>query len=240
MDKRAVIQRSLDYIEDNLQAEFSADELAAEAGFSLFHYYRLFQSVTGLPVAQYILRRRLLHGIYAISQGCTKVEAALQYGFDTYAGFYKAFCREFGCTPSDYVNSRRVKRPYRIDLTKEEQIIVTHKKAAQILTNWGLEKETLKDIYCEGTGNKNETACYVGDKYVLKYTANPDRLLSHFSLSKAVENVGLCAAVPVPNIDGREYIQDGGLYYYVTNRLPGKRLVSEDFIGEDDIGNARL
>ena len=102
-----MIQQSLDYIEENLQTEITAAELAEEAGFSMFHYYRVFQSATGLPVMQYILRRRLLHAIYAIHQGSTKINAALLYGFDTYAGFYKAFCREFGCTPSEFLKSCR-------------------------------------------------------------------------------------------------------------------------------------
>ena len=105
MDNRTIIQRSIDYIEDNLQANITAEELAKQAGFSLFHFYRIFQSVTGMSVMQYILHRRLLHGIYSISRGSTKVDAALQYGFDTYAGFYKAFCREFGCPPSEYLCS---------------------------------------------------------------------------------------------------------------------------------------
>ena len=43
MDNRTIIQQSLDYIEDNLQTEITAAELAEMAGFSLFHYYRLFQ-----------------------------------------------------------------------------------------------------------------------------------------------------------------------------------------------------
>ena len=42
MDNRTIIQKSLDYIEDNLQTEITAAELAEMAGFSLFHYYRLF------------------------------------------------------------------------------------------------------------------------------------------------------------------------------------------------------
>ena len=60
MDNRAILQQSLDYIEDNLRAEITAQELADLAGFSLFHYYRLFQQATGLPVMQYILRRKRL------------------------------------------------------------------------------------------------------------------------------------------------------------------------------------
>ena len=124
MDNRAIIQRSLDYIEENLQSDITAAELAQAAGFSLFHYYRLFQQATGLPVMQYILRRRLLHGVYAMNRGERKFDAAMSYGFGTYPGFYKAFCREFGTTPTEFLEANRAKRPYRIDITKEEHMTV--------------------------------------------------------------------------------------------------------------------
>ena len=189
-----------------------------------------------MPVMQYILRRRLLHGVYAMKQGSTKIDAALAYGFDTYAGFYKAFCREFGSTPSAFLESCRAKRPYRIDITKEDHMTITHKKAAQILKNWNLEGEKITDIYYEGTGNKNDSACYVGDGYVLKYTANLGKLMKHIEVSKALENIGLLSAVPVATADGSQYIQDGGVYFYLTRRLPGSQMVSRRF--ED--GNGRF
>ena len=233
MDNRAIIQRSLDYIEENLQTDITAAELAEMAGFSLFHYYRIFQQATGLPVMQYILRRRLLHGIYAMKQGISKIEAALAYGFDTYAGYYKAFCREFGATPSEFLASSRAKRPYRIDITKEEHMTITHKKATQILKCWNLEGETITDIYFEGTGNKNDNACYVGDEYVLKYTANLGKLKKHIEVSKALESIGLLSAVPAPTADGAEYIRDGEVYFYLVRRLPGKQMASHRF-GEGD------
>ena len=236
MDNRSRIQQGLDYIEDNLQAEIKASELAALAGFSLYHYYRLFQQATGLPVMQYILRRRLLHGVYAMNRGASKVDAALAYGFDTYAGFYRAFCREFGSTPSEFLRFCRAKRPYRIDITKEETMTVTHKKAAQILKNWNLGEETITDIYYDSTGNKNDCACYVGEDYVLKYTANPGKMKKHIEVSRALENVGLLAAVPIPTGDGAQYIQDGELYFYLTRRLPGKPMAAHGFAG----GNGRF
>lgn len=230
MDNRMLIQKSLDYIEENLRTEIVASELAEAAGFSLFHYYRLFQQATGLPVMQYILRHRLLHGIYAIGEGSGKTDAALAYGFDTYSGFYKAFCREFGCTPSDFLQSSRA---YRIDITREEAMTVTHKKAARILENWNLGSETITDIYYEGTGSKNENAFYVGEKYILKYTANLGKLKKHMEVSKALENVGLAAAVPIPTSEGEAYIREGELYFYLTRRLPGKQLESHRLGAED-------
>ena len=233
MDNRAMIQKSLDYIEENLQTEITAAELAEMAHISLFHYYRLFRQATGMPVMQYILRRRLLHGVYAMKQGSAKIDAALTYGFDTYAGFYKAFCREFGSTPSEFLKSCRAKRPYRVDLMKEEHMTVTHKKAAQILKHWNLEGETITDIYYDGTGNKNDSACYVGEEFVLKYTANLGRLKNHIAVSKAIESIGLLSASPVATTNGQEYIRDGELYFYVTRRLPGTQLASHSF-GDGD------
>ena len=233
MDNRTIIQQSLDYIEDNLQTEITAAELAEMAGFSLFHYYRLFQQATGLPVMQYILRRRLLHGVYAMKQGKAKLDAALLYGFDTYAGFYKAFFREFGSTPSDFLKSSRAKRPYRIDITKEEHMTITHKKAAQILKHWNLDGETITDIYYEGTGNKNDNACYVGEKYVLKFTANLGKLKKHIKVSKELESIGLLSAVPVPTTRGAEYISDGEVYFYLTCRLPGEQMAAHRFADGD-------
>lgn len=238
MDCRETIQRGMDYIEDNLKTEIRADELAQAAGFSLFHYYRLFQSATGMPVMQYVLRRRLLHAIYEIRMGETKIQAALSYGFDTYAGFYKAFRREFGCTPREFLKSCRAKRPYRLQLNKEANMMVTHKKAAQILAFWGLEAEPITDIYYEESGNRNENAYYVGDAYVLKFTANLGKVKKQIELTRAIENVGLGAASLVPTADGREYVADGEVYFYLTRRLTGKQMQAASFC--DAAGDARF
>lgn len=239
MDNRDVLQRSLDYIEDNLRTEISARELADLAGFSLYHYYRLFQLATGFPVKRYILRRRLLHGIYAIRQGSSGIDAALAYGFDTYAGFYKAFQREFGCAPSEFLRLSRAKRPYRINLFREEHREMNHKHLKEILKHWNLETEHICDMYYEGTGNKNESACYVGEAYVLKYAANPSRLKTHIALSRALEAQGLCAAVPLPAGDGREVIQAGELFFCLTKRLPGRQTDVLDLYSADTAGKAR-
>ena len=99
----AILQRSLDLIEENLRAEITVQELCDDAGFSLYHYYRLFEAATGMSVKRYISRRKLLHAVYEMHQGMDAIDAALTYGFQTHAGFYKAFRREFGCAPSEYL-----------------------------------------------------------------------------------------------------------------------------------------
>lgn len=240
MDYRNIIQQSIDYIEANLKTEITAMGLAQDAGFSLFHFYRLFQSATGLPVMQFILRRRLLHGIYEIKQGQVRIEVALRYGFDTYAGFYKAFQREFSCTPTEYLKSDRVRRPCRFNLSKEEHMIITRKKTTEILKHWHLEDETITDIYGESSGERNESAFYVGTQYVLKCTANLGEFLVHMKLSKALEELGMCAAVPVKTPDGPEYIQDGELYFVLTKRIEGRTIKASELYGSEGKSKARF
>ena len=91
---REMIQEALDYIDSNVKEDITAEELAKIAGYSVFHFYRLFQSAVGIPVMQYVLRRKLLHAIYEIGLGRSKNDVVYEYGFETYSGFYRAFVRE--------------------------------------------------------------------------------------------------------------------------------------------------
>lgn len=224
MDHRRIIQDSLDYIEQNLKAPITSRELADRAGYSLFHYYRVFQSAAGMSVMQYILRRKLLHAIYDISQGSKRIDTVLSYGFQTYSGFYKAFQREFGCTPSDYLKKHRIRQPWRLNLYKEEHMEITHKKAKEILKFWNLVQEPLSDIHHESNDSRQENALYVGEQYVLKYTPNLGKVQKSIELANALHNAGLNAPIAVPTTDGNSYIQDGPLYFFLTKRLSGKSL----------------
>ncbi|MBD5153212.1 MAG: helix-turn-helix domain-containing protein [Oscillibacter sp.] len=229
MDHRKRIQASLDHIECHLKTQITAAELSEQAGYSLFHYYRIFQAVVGMPVMQYILRRRLLHAIYEIHGGRKRIDVILEYGFETYAGFYKAFRREFDCTPSAFLKKGRAKRPYKLDLYREEHMTISHKRAAEILKYWNLEKEPVSDIYYEGSGEKADSAFYAGEDHVLKFSADLDKVKKAAALSKLIENAGLQAAALVAAADGREYVQEGDLFFYVTRRLSGTPIASRDF-----------
>jgi len=240
MDNREIIQSSIDYIEQNLKTQITAQGLSEIAGFSLFYYYRLFQSAVGMPVMQYIVKRKLLNAIYEISQGEKMIDTALNYGFDTHAGFYKAFRREIGYTPSNFLKKHKAKKPYKINLFKEEHIMITHKKISEILINWGFQNETIKDIYYESTGNHNDSAYYIGEDYVIKFTVNLGKLKNHIELSKAIENVGLFAATTVKTNDDRDYIEDGELYFYLTKRLDGSQIKSGDMYEGDYTSKARF
>lgn len=51
-------------------------------------------------------------------------DTALKYGFDTYAGFYRAFCHKYDCGPSDYLKDHKPARPCKINLKQKEPIMM--------------------------------------------------------------------------------------------------------------------
>ncbi|MDD6142678.1 MAG: helix-turn-helix domain-containing protein [bacterium] len=228
-----LIQRSIDQIEENLQADLSVEELAASAGYSASHFGKLFQEMTGLSVTQFILRRRLLHAIYEMKQSKPRIHVALTYGFETYAGFYKAFCQEFSCTPSEYLNLQRAKKPGHWNLFKEEPLIMNHRKAAEVLKHWHLEEEKITDIYYESTGNRAENAYAVGSHYVLKFTSHPGRMQRHIALSRALTSQGLPTSRIIVTADGKDYVQKGDIFCYVMHRVYGQQLRTTQLYAED-------
>lgn len=103
---KANLQRVIDYIDEHLKDDISIAALADLAGYSPWHLYRLFRGSTGMPVMEYIRLRRLHSALDELAQGRKLYDIALDYGFETQAGFYKAFQRHFGCSPTRYRNHK--------------------------------------------------------------------------------------------------------------------------------------
>lgn len=230
-----IIQTSIDYIEENLKTEISANELSKISGFSLFHYYRIFQDIIGIPVMQYVLRRKLINAIYEISLGSKIIDTALIFGFETHAGFFKAFVREYDCSPTLYLKNHTVRTPYKINLLQKENIMITQKKIKEILANWNLSNAKISPLYYESTGEKSDNEWIINSKYVLRVSTNLGEFLKHFTIAKALSKSGIDASVPVLSNtnEPKKYIQDGELYFCLLNKVEGSCIkASENYIGE--------
>lgn len=116
MDYRMCIQKSIDYIEEHLRACITVDELAQIAGFSTYHYYRIFNAYVGVPVVEYIRRRRLAYAATELIRGKRILDIAMDYGFDTYNGFAKAFRKTYGCSPEQYRSHVSGQLPQKVNL----------------------------------------------------------------------------------------------------------------------------
>ena len=89
----------------------AVQELAEHAGYSLWHFLHLFREAAGMPLCRWRMKRRLAHAIWHVKMGMQLTDAALRWGFGTHSGFYRAFVREYGCTPAAYLRTHQVRRP---------------------------------------------------------------------------------------------------------------------------------
>ena len=55
----AVLNRVIDYIEEHLTEEIDVGSLTSELGTTEYHVRRMFSSLSGMPVSEYIRRRRM-------------------------------------------------------------------------------------------------------------------------------------------------------------------------------------
>jgi AraC family transcriptional regulator len=96
------LQRSIDYIENNIREPLSIDDCANAAGFSRYHFYRLFGTYTGISVMEYVRKRRLAHAMHDVSMGKRVLDIALDFNYGSERAFRRAFCQEFGDNPSKF------------------------------------------------------------------------------------------------------------------------------------------
>ncbi len=100
-----VYHKIIQYIDDHIKDEITITEIADMAGYSTHHIYKLFKVYSPYSIMEYIRRKKLYFAANEIYTGRTLYDIALDYGYETPAGFYKAFKSIFGCSPSKYKNS---------------------------------------------------------------------------------------------------------------------------------------
>ena len=103
-EQTAAVQRMQDYIEAHLEADITLTQLSAVSLFSPWHSYRLFKELLGVTPAEYIRRLRLSRSAMRLKEEqCLVTEAAFDCGFGSVDGYIRAFYREFGCRPGEYL-----------------------------------------------------------------------------------------------------------------------------------------
>lgn len=98
-----VISQCIEFIEENIKSDLTPDLIANKCGYSTFHFYRIFNISQGMSLMEYVKKRRLSLSATKLFAGNRIIDIALEYGFDTHNGFTKAFKKEYGFSPSQYI-----------------------------------------------------------------------------------------------------------------------------------------
>lgn len=95
------LSSAIDYIEKNLDNEISYEEVAKIACCSSYYFGRMFTYVVGIPLSEYIRRRRMTQAAFELQSMDTKVlDVALKYGYNSPTSFNRAFQSVHGIPPS--------------------------------------------------------------------------------------------------------------------------------------------
>lgn len=101
------ISKVLYYIETHLDDSLDVKTLAKIAGYSPYHFSRIFKMCVGESVISYASRLRLEKASFKmIIANKSIIEIALETGFETPNGFNKAFKKIFNMTPTEYKSRR--------------------------------------------------------------------------------------------------------------------------------------
>lgn len=94
---------ALDYIVRNLDGQLRLEDVAAAASFSPFHFHRIFKSLLGETLNQFIKRQRLERALYLMSHapGRSLTEIAHECGFSS-LDFSRSFKQRYDIAPSAF------------------------------------------------------------------------------------------------------------------------------------------
>lgn len=94
------LRQVFDYIEDNLAANISLDDLAAVIGLSASHFKVLFREATALSPHQYLIRRRLERARHLLGNDQLSIgQVALETGFAHQSHLARHMHRVLGVSP---------------------------------------------------------------------------------------------------------------------------------------------
>ncbi len=105
MTNKDVILKSVQFIERNLKTEIDVFKVSREVCYSLYHFIRLFQSVTGYSPKNYIQQRRLTEAVHELRNTDKKIaDIAYDFQFGSHESFSRAFRKQFNVNPSEIRN----------------------------------------------------------------------------------------------------------------------------------------
>ncbi|MFJ2618711.1 GyrI-like domain-containing protein [Glutamicibacter sp. NPDC087344] len=96
-----ILNRLMEQIEQQLETDIEFEELLAGSGITVYHVRRMFSSLAGMPLSEYVRRRRMTVAAADLISGQDLLGLAVRYGYGSAEAFGRAFRAVHGAGPSD-------------------------------------------------------------------------------------------------------------------------------------------
>jgi AraC family transcriptional regulator len=230
------------YIEKHLDEQFDVDMLAKVAGYSSFHFCRIFKLYLGESVMSYVNRLKLERAAKDLMlKKKSMIEVALDAGYLTPTGFLKAFKLRFGTTPSAYkehVNEHFVSY-------KEIKMNQPHIE----------EREEVSVVFVRELGDYNKSSDKAWKKLSQKLGGLEKAFKKHppsYEMMLTQENsetLGICHDDPKVTEDnnirydaaiawGEKEVNELGKYDFETKKIAGGKYAVVDYRGDANAEDA--
>ncbi len=95
---------ALDFIEKNLDADLSLEKISHKAHYSPYHFHRIFSTIIGENLNQYVTRKRIerIASILLLGTKDSIKNLSYKYGFNSESSFSRAFKKYYGIAPSKF------------------------------------------------------------------------------------------------------------------------------------------
>lgn len=102
MDWLNRLNEAVDYMEENLAGEIELKKAAQIAACSAFHFQRMFSYIAGIPLSEYLRRRRMTAAAFELIGGnnVRVIDLAAKYGYESPTAFNRAFRSVHGLPPT--------------------------------------------------------------------------------------------------------------------------------------------
>lgn len=102
LDQKAIVQDVSVWIEKHLHQRLLVTDVANIAGYSPYHFQRMFKKITGENLAKYIKEKKLNAARDELLKGMSVLDIVFKYGFDTQQEFTRSFKRRYKLPPVKY------------------------------------------------------------------------------------------------------------------------------------------
>ncbi|MER5391625.1 AraC family transcriptional regulator [Saccharopolyspora sp. NPDC002686] len=96
-----ILNHLVSEVEERLSEELDVAELASRSGTTEYHVRRMFSSLAGIPVSEYVRRRRMTVAAADVIGGDDLLAIAVRYGYGSTEAFGRAFRAVHGTRPAD-------------------------------------------------------------------------------------------------------------------------------------------
>lgn len=181
------IMEAVRYIERRLNHKMSILEVANVAGYSKFHFQRLFHQVTNRTLGQYITVRRLTEAARVIhSKNFRIIDVSYMFGYESHETFTRAFKAWFGVLPYEWKACVNIPKHLLIEEMKEDYLIHIQHQVSDVVECVTIEQRTMRghlarsdakdDIFNAWSRLQNNCKDRTADKYGIIQYLDSDEL----------------------------------------------------------------